>query len=204
MNDPAFLRNETLVTISDRRSTRMFLDKPVADEDIRTILNAAHQAPSAHNQQSWKFIVLEGEKKTDLANLVSTKAADFPKPASTLLRLAARSIHSAPVIIAIANTGDLISRGEVLFNISDDAAFDFFRIMGYQSSAAAVQNLLLAATSVGLATVWLGVLVLIKDDVLQFVGEPKGEFMAVIPVGYPALASAGPKKKSLDMVIKHI
>ena len=76
--------------------------------------------------------------------------------------------------------------------------------MEIQSSAAAVENLLLAATSLGLATVWLGVLVLIKDDVLQFIGEPKGEFMAVIPVGYAAQATAGPKKKSLDMVIKHI
>jgi nitroreductase len=204
MSDSTFFDNETLRTISERRSTRMFLDKTVVDKDIRTILDAAHRAPSAHNQQSWRFIVVKGAKKDGLVELILTKAADFPKPASTLLRLASRAINSAPVVIAIANTGDLISRGADLFNIDDAAAFDFFRIMEIQSSAAAVQNLLLAATSLGLSTVWLGVLVLIKDDVLQYLGEPKGEFMAVIPVGYPAQPSSGPKKKSLDVVVKYL
>ncbi len=204
MAEQALQVNETLRTIKNRRSTRMFLDKLVSDEDVRTILHAANQAPSAHNQQSWRFIVLTGEKKAGLANLILEKAADFPKPSSTLLRLASRSMHSAPVVIAIANTGDLIARGADLFNIDDAAAGDFFRIMEIQSSAAAVENLLLAATSLGLATVWLGVLVLVKDDVLEFLGEPRGEFMAVIPVGYPAQSASGPKKKSLEMVIKHI
>ena len=202
-NDP-FSANETLRTINARRSTRMFLDNPVDDDALRIILHAANQAPSAHNQQSWRFIVLTGTKKAELSALVLDKAANFPKPSSTLLRLASRSMNSAPVVIAIANTGDLISRGAGLFNLDDEAAFDFFRIMEIQSSAAAVQNLLLAATAIGLSTVWLGVLVLIKDDILQFIGEPKGEFMAVIPVGYPAQESSGPKKKSLEMVIKYI
>ena len=196
-------KNETLKVIDERRSTRMFLEMPVADEAIRAILHAANQAPSAHNQQSWRFIVLKGTYKEGLADLVLSKAADFPKPSSTLLRLASRSIHSAPVVIAVANTGELIARGGDLFNIKDDPAVDFFRIMEIQSSAAAVQNLLLAATSLGLGTVLLGVLVLIKDDVLKFVGEPKGEFMAVIPVGWPAQDLGAPKKKSLEAVIKH-
>lgn len=196
--------NEALKTINDRHSTRMFLEQPVSETDVKTILHAANQAPSAHNQQSWRFIVLRGERKEAMADLILAKAGDFPKPSSTLLRLASRSIHSAPVVIAVANTGELIARGGHLFNIMDDNAKDFFRIMEIQSSAAAVQNLLLAATSLGLGTVWLGVLVLIKNDILQFLGEPQGEFMAVIPVGYPALVSSGPKKKSLDTVIKEI
>jgi len=66
-----------------------------------------------------------------------------------------------------------------------------------------VQNLLIAATSLGLSTVWLGVLVLIKSDVLRFLGEPEGEFMAVVPVGYSARPSnKGPQKQSLDTVVK--
>ena len=72
-------------------------------------------------------------------------------------------------------------------------------------SAAAVQNLLIAATSLGLATVWLGVLVLIKNDILRFLGEPEGEFMAVVPVGYAAKPSSnGPQKQPLDMVVKSL
>jgi nitroreductase len=204
MKESTSRKNATLRIINERRSTRLFQDKTVSDEDVKVLLHAAHQAPSAHNQQSWKFVTLSGYKKAALADLVLAKAAEFPKPSSTLLRMASRSIHSAPVIIAVANTGELIARGKDMFNVEDDPARDFFRIMEIQSSAAAVQNLLLAATSLGLGTVWLGVLVLIKKDVLHFLGEPQGEFMAVIPVGYSIQASSGPKKKTLDMVVKHL
>jgi len=72
------LKNDTLASIMNRRSVRMFIDKPVSDDDLRTILYAANQAPSAHNQQSWRFIVLKGEKKNELSNLINTRAADFP------------------------------------------------------------------------------------------------------------------------------
>ena len=74
----------------------------------------------------------------------------------------------------------------------------------FQSSAAAVENLLLAATSLGLATVWLGILYLIKDDVLKFLGEPKGEFMAVVPVGHAATSSRGPQKQPLEMKVRYL
>ncbi len=81
-------------------------------------------------------------------------------------------------------------------------AHDFFRTMEIQSSAAAVQNILLAATSLGLGTVWLGILYLIKDDVLRFLGEPEGEFMAVVPVGVPVKVGSGPQKHSIEMKVK--
>ena len=76
--------------------------------------------------------------------------------------------------------------------------------MEIQSSAAAVQNMLLAATSLGLATVWLGILFLIKEDIMSFFGEPDGEFMAIIPVGYTSKESKGPKKRPLEMQIKEL
>ena len=72
------------------------------------------------------------------------------------------------------------------------------------SSAAAVGNLLLAATSLGVACVWLGILSLIKDDVLQFLGEPRGEFMAVVPVGHPLASSKGPQKQPLEVKVRHL
>jgi nitroreductase len=67
-----------------------------------------------------------------------------------------------------------------------------------------VQNLLLAATSLGLASVWLGILILITREVLEFLGEPAGEFMAVIPVGFAARTVAGPHKKPLELMVKHL
>ena len=202
--DPILIRNETLNTIQNRRSIRLFTKQEVSDEDISILLHAANEAPSAHNQQSWRFIVMKGDKKQELAQHVASGSAKFPRPASTLLRMAARSISGAAAVIAIANSGDLIQHGTRLFKVEREMAHDFFRTMEIQSSSAAVENLLLAATSLGLATVWLGILYLIKDDILQFLGEPKGEFMAVVPIGYALTSSKGPQKEPLEVKVRYL
>jgi nitroreductase len=196
------LRNETLKAINNRHSIRSFTDKAVSEQDIFTLLDAANKAPSAHNQQSWHFIIIKDEKKRELVDLVNKKATEFPKSTSVLLRMASRSMACAPVVIAVANTGELIDHGTKLFGVDFELAHDFFRTMEIQSSAAAVQNLLLAATSIGLASVWLGILYLIKNEVLELLGEPSGEFMAVIPVGYTEKTTKGPEKMPLEMIVK--
>lgn len=201
-DDAVFTRNETLRTIRDRHSVRSFTKDEVTEEEIRVLLHAANAAPSAHNQQAWRFILLRGEKKQELSQLVTTRSAAFPRPAAALLRMGAKSIISAPVVIAVANTGDLIRHGTDLFKVEKKVAHDFFRTMEIQSSAAAVENILIAATSLGLGTVWLGVLYLIKDDVLRFLGEPQGEFMAVVPVGRPVKVGSGPQKQPVEMKVR--
>ena len=118
--------------------------------------------------------------------------------------MAARSIISAPVVVAVANTGELIRHGSELFQVDQQAARDFFRTMEIQSSAAAVENLLLAATSLGIGSVWLGILFLMKQEVLEFLGQPEGEFMAVVPLGYPAKTTEGPRKRPLEAIVKYI
>lgn len=198
------LTNPTLTTIHARHSIRQFASTPVDEDILLELLDAANQAPSAHNRQSWKFVVLTGGARTELAELVSELSRTFERPASSLLRMAARSIASAPVTVAVVNTGDLISHGTELFQVDRELGFDFFRTMEIQSSAAAVENLLLAATSVGLGAVWLGILYLVKNRLLEFLREPGGEFMAVIPVGHPLRPSQGPNKKPLVNVIKRL
>jgi hypothetical protein len=39
---------------------------------------------------------------------------------------------------------------------------------------------------------------------LEFLGEPAGEFMAVVPLGYPAKTTEGPKKRPLEALIRHL
>ncbi|MDD5284900.1 MAG: nitroreductase family protein [Desulfuromonadaceae bacterium] len=205
LNEPDFAINEILKNIKDRRSIRSFAKEEIPDEEIGILLQAANAAPSAHNLQSWRFIVLKGGKKQKLAELVAEGANRFSKPAQALLRMSARSIASAPVVIAVANSGELIEHGTELFKVEKVMAFDFFRTMEIQSSAAAVQNLLLAATSLGLATVWLGIMFLMKDEVLEFLGVPGGEFMAVVPVGHPSReAGSGPPKKPFDLKVTYL
>ena len=194
--------NATLEIIHRRHSIRQYAPEPIRDELLMTVLEAANCAPSAHNSQSWRFIVLRGAAKDALAKLVSEKAAEFPRPTSVLMRMGAKSIFSAPAVIAVANTGALISHGTELFKVDQEKGRDFFRTMEIQNSSAAVENLLLAATSLDLAAVWLGILYMIKDDVLQFLGEPAGEFMAVVPIGHPARPSASPAKCPIAEVVK--
>ncbi len=201
-DDSTLSRNETLRTIRDRHSVRTFTREDVTDEEIRVLLHAANAAPSAHNQQSWRFVILRNGKKQELAQLVTAQSANFPRPAAALLRMGAKSVLSAPVVIAVVNTGDLIRHGTELFKVEKETAHDFFRTMEIQSSAAAVENILLAATSIGLGSVWLGVLYLIKDEVLRFLGEPAGEFMAVVPVGRPVRAGSGPQKQPVEMKVR--
>jgi nitroreductase len=197
--------NDVLTIIQSRRSVRNFNpEKNVADKEITAILQAANQAPSAHNQQSWRFIVLRGKKKEELVDLVASRAANFPRPSSTLLRMACRSIAASSAVIAVVNTGELIRRGPRLFEAKQGEVLDFFRVMEIQSSAAAVQNMLLAAASMGVGSVWLGILILIKDEVLNFLGEPRGEFMAIVPVGYALRVSTGPKKLPLTTCVKYL
>lgn len=203
-NESAWIRNETMRSIFQRHSTRSFQDRKIQREDLLSILEAANQAPSAHNQQSWKFIVVEDAKKVELVNLITTNASRFPRPAYALLRMAARSIASAPVVIAIINTGELIQRGPKLFQVDKHTAREFFRIMEIQSSAAAVENMLIAAASLGLSTVWLGILIMIQNEVLDFLKHPGGEFMAVVPVGYAQKATSGPKKRSLSAAVRYL
>ena len=196
--------NDTLKTIAERHSNRIFDPTPVDDELLKIVLAAANQAPSAHNQQSWRFIVLRNEKKKGLAHMISEDAVNYPKTSATLLRMAARTILSAPAVIAIVNTGELINHGKELLKIDPELSYDFFRTMEIQSSAAAVQNLLLAATSLGLSTVWLGIMYLIKEKVLSYLDEPpEGEFMAIIPIGYSHKKPMGPKKRPLEMIVRY-
>jgi nitroreductase len=49
---------EAMETILGRRSIRKYSDKPVTDEDVKRLLEAAMAAPSAHNRQPWHFIIV--------------------------------------------------------------------------------------------------------------------------------------------------
>ena len=65
--------NETIQSIHRRHSVRSFRADPVPPALLEALLAAANQAPSAHNQQSWRFVVIRGERKKTLADLVSAR-----------------------------------------------------------------------------------------------------------------------------------
>ena len=195
--------NETIRIMEERISNRIFTNREVHEDDMVAILQSANQAPSAHNRQPWRFLVVRGSRKQELVRLVTDKAVEFPKPWSTLLRMAARSISSAPLVVAVVTTGELTQHGARSFEYVADAA-DFFRTMEIQSSAAAVQNMLLAAASLGLASVWLGILYLAREDVFGLLDVQDGELIAVVPIGYALKKTVPPRKKSLLSIVSYL
>lgn len=189
--------NPVVENIKKRRSIRRYRPDPVPDDMVRTVLDAANYAPSAHNKQSWKFVVVRGESRLGLSRLIQGESARFPRKVRILLRLASQIIKSAPLVVAIFNTGELMKELGVESGREID---DFFRLMEIQSTSAAVQNLMLAASSMGLGTVWLGAVYLIKEEIATFLDQ-EGELMAVVPMGFPADKPKGPpRRKDLDEV----
>lgn len=192
-----------LELVKKRRSTRFFKDEDVKKEDLLKILEAGNLAPSAHNKQSWKFFIISGDRKNSLAQLISEQSEKFPRKSRILLRMASKSIFSAPVVIAVFSTGELINEAEDFGKELKRDIEDFFKHMEIQSASAAVQNMLLQATELGLGAVWLGIVVLIANEIEKFFNT-EYKLLAMVPIGYPVKLSDSPRKKPLKDVIVEI
>ena len=161
--------------IAKRRSVRHFNTKlAVSDEDIRILLQSAITAPTAGNIQPWRFVVLRS------ADARSRLAAVMHQPWAT----------AAPAIIVVCVDPRPCSarygaRGEMLYSIQD--------------TAAAVENILLAAVDRGLSSCWVGAF----DDtaVREAIGvNAPITPVAVLPVGYSAEAAGKPARRPLEEV----
>ncbi len=192
---------EFLELARKRRSIRIFQqEKDVPDEYIKKILEAGNLAPSAHNKQSWKFVVIKGNKKNELSKLINELSELFPKKSRLLLRMGAKSIFTAPCVIAVFSTGELVLEAPEFGEGLKKEIESFFQEMEIQSASAAVQNMLLQATELGLGTVWLGIVVLIARQIECFLNM-EGKLLAMFPVGYPSKDYTPPKKKPLSEVV---
>jgi nitroreductase len=120
--------NPKLKFIFQRRCVRKFTTEPVSDALIRDLLEAAMAAPSAVAKDPWRFHVV---REAVLRNRIADGL-----PNGQMLRL-------APVGIFVEGDLSLAHSGELSYLIQD--------------CSAAIENLLLAATALGLGACWLGV-----------------------------------------------
>lgn len=118
--------------IRERRSVRKYTGDPVTDDEVQGILAAAIAAPSAGNAQPWRFIVVRDRGLRE--GLVQAAHGQ-------------RFLAEAPVVIVVC--ADL-SRARRAYG---DRGVTLYCL---QDTAAAVQNMLLAATARGLGTCWVG------------------------------------------------
>jgi nitroreductase len=168
---------DVMTAIRTRRSVRRFSREQVSDSLLRSIFEAARWAPSAHNKQPWYFIVSSVQEKKEKIAQASTWAKFLP---------------DAPVMIIVC------TRLDYKWKSTPPKMIEWFSL---QSTAAAIQNLLLAAHSLGLATCWIGD---INSGLLAelFTIPRSYEPVAIIALGYPATPAApAASRRPLEEVV---
>ena len=143
--------------IRARRSVRAFLPKLIPQETLEAILETATWAPSAHNRQPWRFVVLTNqEEKYRLAHQMGSEfyqdlLADG-LPGDEVDRIVAHSrlrIEVAPVVVLLCLD---TTQGDQYLDVKRQQAE---YLMGVQSVALAGGTLLLAAHAAGISGVWV-------------------------------------------------
>ena len=196
------------IAIQTRRSVRKYKSTPVPRELVIEILEAANLAPSATNRQPWEFVVVHrsyldrleetlkdafrervggvGEEAMRRAikdlSLPEEESGDRLKALGTFYR----TLGGAPVAIGVClprEKDPWVSKN----NISD--------------SAAAIENLLLAAWDKGIGTCWMtGPLKGRGDMIAAFLGVPPDrELVAIVTLGYPDHQPPMPPKKDVAL-----
>lgn len=143
--------------IKSRYSVRSYLNKPVEQEKLDRILEAARLAPSGSNRQPWKFVVVrDAETRKKLVSACSNQ--EF--------------VGQAPVVIAaVGLTPDRIMSCGVPGDPVDVAI--------------ALEHVALAATAEGLGTCWIGAFH--QDQTRGLLGIPaNAKVIEVMTLGYPA------------------
>lgn len=181
----------TLAVIRGRRSIRRYQDRPVPRSLIEQLLEAARWAPSAHNRQPWRFVVIEAAaRKAGLAAAMGERlradlAADglLPDAIEQQVRRSYERITTAPLVIVF-----FMSLAE-MDRYPDPRRQDAERMMAVQSVALAVQNMLLLAHAQGLGACWMCAPLFCPDVVRAELNLP-ADWIAqgLLTVGYPAEA----------------
>jgi nitroreductase len=181
---------EVLEAIKTRRSIRKYQPTPVDDKTIELVLEAARWAPSWHNSQCWRFIVVRDSIiKNELADTAIAVTEGKPNRA-------AEAIRNAPVaIVACAELGKSgYSAGEPREPVTDKGDWYMFDV------ALAMQNLTLTARSLGLGTVHVGAFDARK--VAKILSVPKGfAVVSMTPLGYPDQEPGPRPRKELSEIV---
>jgi len=147
--------------IQKRHSIRSFTDQPVENEKLQKILETANLAPSAGNLQAYEiYVVLDAKKRDGLS----------------CAALAQEYIAVAPIALVFCTHPELTEgryteRGSRLYTVQD--------------ATIACAFAMLAATALGLGSVWVGTF---DEKVVRLIiGAPESQVpVAILPIGYPA------------------
>ena len=189
-----------------RRSIRRFKPDPVPAAVIELVLETATYAPSAHNKQPWRFVVITTpEIKTRLAEAITARfRADMSTdgtPAAEVQARVERTIrrtNEAPLVIVVCRDVTQVKPQLDATRQQAEAA------MGMQSVAMVGLQLLLAAHAEGLGGTWICWPLFAPEETraaLDLPSEWKPQGMVFI--GQPAEQPEVPERKALQDVIRY-
>lgn len=194
-----------LNAITSRRSVKEYSPRKVSKETVFRILEAGRWAPSAHNAQPWRFIVIQDFATKQI--LSEAMASRWDKDMSkngvqerqrvSLLRASVERFEKAPIIIVACLTM------ENMDEYPDERRKKIEFVMAVQSvRARAVENMLLAAHGEGLGSCWFCAPLFCQDAVRSILKIPQHvDPQALITLGYPATRTNLPPRKPLEEIV---
>jgi len=188
---------DMLELIKSRRSIRVFEQEKPSRALIQECLEAAIWAPNPTNQQPWEFIVLAGEKlarvnacieENFFERMQSGSYADLPEACEKRKDEIMETISQAADQEGI-NAGQFFEKMLRFFDAP--VAVLFLHYAGAEdsykySTAAALENFLLAAHARGLGACWLGIVTICQEDIKALLGIPSDKaLLGGVAVGVP-------------------
>jgi len=188
----------------NRRSVRDYSLREVSNKVLFEILEAARWAPSAHNAQPWRFIVVrDPDVKRELAKAMASRwDKDMSKNGvplenrQSLIRTSVKRFTNAPILIIVCLTMEGMDK------YPDERRQKIEYIMAVQSVAVAIENMLLAAHAKGLGSCWFCAPLFCQDVVRKVLRVPRYvEPQALVTLGYSAEWLEPPPRKLLQKIV---
>jgi nitroreductase len=177
---------DAMEAILTRHSIKVVKPDPVAHELIKSLLQAAVQAPNHYNVRPWRFVVLTGKSREALGEVMAQALKkQNPELPDSGMDIERAKPCRAPVLIAVGvdKPGDL----RVL------------QIENICATAAAVENLLLAAHAQGLGGMWRTGPATQDLDIKKFLGfDREQEIIGFVYIGYPNMVASSVERPSFE------
>lgn len=190
-----------------RRSIRRFQPDPVDRERLLKLVEMASWAPSAGNRQDWFFTIVTGEKaRREMSACVRQRWREIIEENSGLgaidevRRYTCRfaDLAEAPVVVAVSTRCAGALQVQILGAATAAGG-------GVISAALAVQNLMLAAQTLGLGSCCLTAPLVARDEIHRLLGlDARQEIVCLVILGFPAESPPAPPRKPLEKIVRFL
>lgn len=187
---------DTDEAIRKRRSVRKFQTKAIPHEDLLKILAAGIEAPSGKNRQPWRFVVVRDNGKKEMVDILKRGVeAEEDKEWKKWAMNSVNIMNDAPVSVLVFNTyGDRPWKEQSIEQ-------RFQELVDVQSVGAAIENMALAATALGIGSLWICDVFIAYDELCAWGGQDN-QLVAALTLGYSADDSTFRYRKNMDEVVE--